>query len=106
VYIRIITYIRQQPNNQLLAVRRRQQRDLLIIRRILTIRIIKGKLYPLCIRIASTFLVLSIAGLSISLIISMPQLKKIVFKKWQRNRIMAINRPLEDAIQMRNLAHN
>jgi hypothetical protein len=76
-------------------VKHQQQRDLLVIRRVvinfslllttgipgiilMIVKIITGNEHPLSIRITATCIGLSIAVLSVSLVISTPQLKKIV----------------------------
>ncbi|CAF2889024.1 unnamed protein product [Rotaria sp. Silwood2] len=111
IYIRITRFLRQQSNNQSLVAKRRQRRDLLITRRILItvglllvlgvpgvvlliMRIIKGEEHPLSIRITYTFAALSITGLSISFILSIPQLKNIVLKKWKQEQIISIDNSL------------
>jgi hypothetical protein len=97
IYIRIIKFIRTQPNNQLLAAKHRQQRDLLVIRRIfinvgilfmagvpavtlMIVKLITGKEHPLSIRIAYTSVDLAIAALTVSMVATIPQLQNIVWK--------------------------
>jgi archaellum biogenesis protein FlaJ (TadC family) len=99
-------------------VKRRQQRDLLVIRRtfitvsllfmlafpgvILMIkRIMTSEEHPLIIRITYTFVGLFIAGL-----ICLPQLKNIVSKIWNRNQIVPFTRSLVGEILMRNIPNN
>jgi hypothetical protein len=119
MYIRIMIHIRQQPNNQTMTVKRRQRRDLVLIRRILitvslllTVGIpgmilmarmfITGEEHPLSHRISEVPVGLSIAILSVALIFSVPQLKSIVIKKHKRNRLVIIN----GADGTRNIARN
>jgi hypothetical protein len=119
MYIRIMIYIRQQSNNQTIAVKRRQRRDLVLIRRILiTVSLlfsfgipgmilmarmfITGEEHPLSHRISDLPVGLSVAVLSIVLIYSIPQLKSIVVKKRKRSQLMVIN----STIGMRNIVRN
>jgi hypothetical protein len=119
MYIRIMIHIRQQPNNQTMTVKRRQRRDLVLIRRILitvslllTVGIpgmilmarmfITGEEHPLSHRISDLPVGLSVAVLSIVLIYSIPQLKSIVVKKRKRSQLMVIN----STIGMRNIVRN
>jgi len=116
IYIRIILFIRQQSNTVILAVKRRQQRDLLAIQRIfinvgllITIGIpgsvllimcfITGQQNPFSYRILMIGLEVSMTVLSIEMIFMTPQLKKIVMRRWQQNRIT----PIAGDIQMRTI---
>ncbi|CAF1067038.1 unnamed protein product [Adineta steineri] len=97
IYIHITRFIHQQGNIQILVIKQRQSRDLLIIRRILIIVnlllvlgipgmvfifmfIITGEENPLLARIASFPVSVSEAGLSVALLFSIPQLKKYCSK--------------------------
>ncbi|CAF0728471.1 unnamed protein product [Adineta steineri] len=118
IYIRITIFIRQQPHNQTQAIQRRQARDLLVIRRILiTVGLlitlgfpsvvlvimgaITGEEYVLSFRITWISLSISMTGLSIAMVLFIPQLKSIVWKKFQRNRITPGTINLEISIQVR-----
>jgi hypothetical protein len=118
IYIRITRFIRQQPNNQTQAIKRRQARDLLVIRRIvITVSVlivlgvpsvvlvimsaITGIEYPLSFRITWFSLTVSMAGLSVAMLFFIPQMKNIVWKKWQQNLITPVGGSLSHAVQMR-----
>lgn len=117
IYTRITIFIRQQSNNQALAIKQRQDRDFRIIRRILVIVsilcvlglptmvliamfIITDKEYPLNRRIAFLPAGISMAGLSAALVFSIPQLNNIVKKLWQANRVAPQGHILPGSIQM------
>jgi len=104
IYIRIIAFIRQQLNTQKRAIRRRQARDLLAIRRIfITVSVliilgipsvvlvimsaITGEEHPLSFRITWISLAISMTGLSVAMVFFTPQLKRIVCKNRPRNRV-------------------
>ncbi|CAF0797548.1 unnamed protein product [Adineta steineri] len=118
VYLRITIFIRQQSNNLTWLTKKRQQQDLIVIRRIfiilslliiiglptiiLMIRFyITGKLHPLFYRILWFSVTLSMMILTITMIILTPQLKKIVFKYFRHNRVIPINRTLQNQNQQR-----
>ncbi len=118
MYIRIIIFIRQQSNNQTRAMRRRQARDLLAIRRILiTVSVliilgvpsiflvimsaINGEEHPLSFRITWISLTISMTGLSVDMSFFTPQLKNIAWKKRLCNRVIPVVKILTDAIQIR-----
>lgn len=108
IYIRIIRFLREHANSQSQVVQRRQARDLLAIRRILTvvgvliilgipsvilvlIAAITGKEHPLSFRITWISLTVSMTGLSVTMIIFIPQLKNILWMKFrQQNRVIPI----------------
>ncbi|UJR11046.1 hypothetical protein I4U23_015230 [Adineta vaga] len=119
IYLRITIYLRQQKNNQIILVKQRQDRDLLVIRRILiTIGLllvlgipgvvllimlhITGEEHPLLLRIEWLFVSLSMIGLSISTVLFTSQLKQMLFKRFKQNRLamkddIAVNRnPLNE----------
>ncbi len=114
IYIRIIFYLQQQPNNVALAIQRRQKRDLVAIQRILinvalllaiglpflTVFIVSfanGQEHPLIYRISWIGSEVSVAVISVGMIFVTPQLKTIVLKRWKQNRVI----PIQDAsIQM------
>lgn len=95
IYLRITIFIHQQSASQVIVIRRRHERDFLIIRRIvinmcillalgipsvilLTMLLITGKEHPLLYRISLFSASLSMAALSISTIFLTPLLKSIV----------------------------
>lgn len=102
IYIRIILFIRQQSNIVSLAKKRRQQRDLLAIQRIfinvgllmaigfpamvlLAMLFISGVEHPLTYRILWIGTEVSMAVLSIAMILTTPQLKNIIARRQQHN---------------------
>lgn len=106
IYLRIVYFLRSQPNNMVQALKRRQQRDLLAIRRILinvgllivlglpgivvSIMSFSGVEYPLSHRILWLGTEISLMVLSIQMLVMTPQLKKIVLHRWYRNRVVPI----------------
>ncbi len=114
IYIRITVFIRQQPNNLAVAIKRRQQRDLLAIQRIfinvgllavlglpglvvITLSLITGIAQPLSYRILLIGCEVSPLVLSVEMVFMTPQLKRIALRRWQQNRVTII----EGSIQMR-----
>ncbi|CAF3501090.1 unnamed protein product [Rotaria sp. Silwood2] len=104
IYIRITIFLYRQSNVQTLIVQRRQQRDLLVIKRIgitVSMLIIFGLPnlvfliltsmtdveYALTYRIQWFIGSLSMTGLSITNVVLTPQLKRIVMNRWKRNRV-------------------
>jgi hypothetical protein len=98
IYFRITRFVHQQSNIQTFVIKRRQERDLIVIRRILInigillalgipsiilliMLMITGEEHPLIFRISLLPASLSIEALSITMILFTPLLKKIVLKK-------------------------
>jgi hypothetical protein len=117
IYIRITLFIRQQSNNLAVEIKRRQQRDLVAIQRIfmnvgllvviglpgvvlIIMGLITGIAHPLSYRILLIGLEVSVAVLSVEMVFMTPQLKHIVLRRWQQNRVAII----EGSIQMRPVA--
>ncbi len=116
--LRITRFLRQQSNTQtVVAVKQRQQRDILVLRRIFIIVgvlmivgiplvvfvimfIITGESDPVFKRIIWFTMALSMAGLNFAMIIVTPQLKSIVFQKFQQNRIMQVDFIVPRSIQI------
>ncbi|CAF4016623.1 unnamed protein product [Rotaria sordida] len=111
IYIRITLFIRQQSNTVALAIKRRQQRDLLAIQRILinvglliaigfpamvllVMLFITGEEHPLLYRILWIGAEVSMAVLSIAMVLTTPQLKNIVMKRQRQNRVTTIEGPV------------
>jgi hypothetical protein len=116
IYIRITLFLRQQPNNIELAIQRRQKRDLVAIQRlfinfgiliitglpgvvVIVMSLINGVQYPLSYRILWIGVEVGLVILSIQMIFMTPQLKNLVMKRWQQNRVI----PNDGAIQMRSI---
>ncbi len=114
IYIRITLFIRQQSDNLAVTFKRRQQRDLLAIRRILInvglllavglpgtafllMSFFTGVEYPLSHRITWIGVEISFAVLSIQMAFTTPQLKNLIMRRWQQNRVANI----EGSVQMR-----
>ncbi|CAF1408580.1 unnamed protein product [Adineta steineri] len=108
IYIRITIFLRRQTNTPTLVVKQRQDRDLLVIRRILIIVAllislgVPGIVFLVKSFITNTddfltfpfvffFISISMIGVCISTIIFTPQLKKIVVKIIQHNRVIPLN---------------
>jgi hypothetical protein len=112
IYIRITLFIRQQPDNLAVAIKRRQQRDLLAIQRIfinvgllvvlgvpavvvVIMALITGIAHPLSYRILMTGFEVSATVLSVEMVFMTPQLKHIVLRRWQQNRVAIIEGPIQ-----------
>ncbi|CAF0740064.1 unnamed protein product [Adineta steineri] len=108
IYIRITIFLRRQTNTQTLIVRQRQDRDLLVIRRILitvgfvislgipamiflVMFFITNEQHPLTFPFLCLFISISMLGLCLLTIIFTPQLKKIIMKIIQHNRVIPLN---------------
>ncbi|CAF0713689.1 unnamed protein product [Adineta steineri] len=118
VYIRITIFLRHQSNTQSLIVKHRQERDLLVIRRILitvgllislgipamvfiVMSFITHEDYPLTYPFVFFFISISMIGVCLSTIIFTPQLKTIVVKIIQHNRVIPLNDSFIGSIPMR-----
>lgn len=66
--------------------------------------IITGREYPLTVRIVFLSPGVSMAALSIILILSIPQLKSLVQKLYQSNQVVPCNEIRDQSVQMRNIA--
>ncbi|CAF0809965.1 unnamed protein product [Adineta ricciae] len=106
-YVRITIFLHRLPNNQTMIIRSQQKRDLIAIRRIFIhvtllltlvvpgtiltlIRFITGQDYPLTFRILWLGSEVSIAILTIEMILATPQLKNLFLKPWRQNRVSMI----------------
>jgi hypothetical protein len=102
IYLRITRFLHRQSINQALVVKQRQERDLLVIRRIfitvsllltlgipsvvlLIMLLITGEESPLFFRIEWLSVSLSMIGLSLAVAFFTSQIKSIILKKYQRN---------------------
>ncbi|CAF1290634.1 unnamed protein product [Adineta steineri] len=118
IYLRITIFLRRQPINQTRVVKKRQERDLLVIRRIfiavgllltlgmpsvilLVMYLITGEKSPLFFRIEWLSVSVSMIGLSVVLVLFTPQLKSIILKKYQRNQVTPPDGPLAGSVQIR-----
>ncbi|UJR08777.1 hypothetical protein I4U23_013033 [Adineta vaga] len=120
IYIRITIFIKK-ANNQTIVIRRRQERDVLAIQRILTtvgllalagapaayflVRlIVTGQIHPLTYRVAWLAASISMVGLSVTLIFSVPQLKSIILKNTTKNqKLQSSNDRTVTEIEMKNI---
>jgi hypothetical protein len=101
IYLRVIRFMRQRSNAVSLVIKRRQQRDLAVMQRIFFIVgalmlvgfpavvmfFITGVQPPLLYRLSFAALGVSMAVLSIGMVLITPQLKNILFKRWLQNRV-------------------
>jgi hypothetical protein len=62
---------------------------------------ITGIEYPLSYRITWLSTDVSMAVLSVLIVLMTPQLKNIVMKRWQRNRVMPMRATIADSIEAR-----
>jgi len=119
IYLRITIFLHRQLNNQTLIVKQRQERDVIVIQRIIIIVGLlmtlgipavallimfytTGEEYPLFSRIEWFFVSLSILGLVLSLVIITPQLKSIILKTFQHNRVVPLAGTLTGSIPIRH----
>lgn len=108
LYLHIVLFMRRQSNTQTLIIRNHQQRDFVVIQRIfisISILLVLGTpcvvmilmfyitnhLHPLFFRIAWSSVSLSMLILSVTLTVLTPQIKLIVWKKIQHNRVTPTN---------------
>ncbi len=63
--------------------------------------LVTGEENPLSFRITWISLSISMARLSVAMVFFIPQLKDIVWQRWQRNRIVPVSSILLSAVQMR-----
>ncbi|CAF0873653.1 unnamed protein product [Adineta steineri] len=120
IYMHITRFIHRQENIQTLIIKRRQARDLLIIRRILIIVslllilgipgmtlifmfIITGQEHPLLARIAYLPVSASQAGLSVALLFSIPQLKNMVLNLRKTSVVTPVNQVVRGTVQMKTI---
>ena len=106
IYIRITIFLRHQTKNLLLIIKQRQERDFLIIQRILVMIIlliilgmpamffiirfgITNDYHPLTLRVSWLPVGISMAGLSFALLFCIPQLKNIIRNCFRQNQIAA-----------------
>ena len=118
IYLRITIFLRRQLNNQTLIVKQRQDRDVIVIQRIIIIVSLlmalgipavallimfytTGEVYPLFPRIEWFFVSLAMIGLVLSVVIVTPQLKSIVLKTFQHNRVVPLTGTLTGSIPIR-----
>ncbi|UJR12289.1 hypothetical protein I4U23_016466 [Adineta vaga] len=104
IYTRLTFFLRHQRNNLTLKIKRRQDRDFLIVKRISTIVTllfilgipsmifiirftITNNYHPLTLRISCLPIVISTSSLSIVLVFSIPQLKSLVRKSFQSQQV-------------------
>jgi hypothetical protein len=123
IYLRITRFIRQQPNTQAVTIKRRQERDFVVIQRIFIIvnilltlgipsMVIISILYatgfenPLLYRITWLSIDVSMGILSVIIVLMTPQLKNIVIKSWQRNRVMPMAATIGHSMKMRTIPSN
>ena len=123
IYVRIIKHIRRHLNNQSLIAKRRQQRDLVAIKRIIItlnvlfiftvpaavffiMGLINGVEHPLAHRLIMLSYAMSTAVLSILLVIMTPQLKAVITKIRQRNQIAPVNANASASNQLRGMPTN
>lgn len=107
IYIRITVFLRQQSSQNRLLIKRRKNRDLTAIRSIfiivtlllitgfptivfIMIFLITGEQHLLTYRIIWFFLAFSMLALSVGLVITTPELKRIVFQRINHNQVTPI----------------
>ena len=104
IYIRIIVFLRRQSSNIAVTVQRRQQRDLMVIRRVLinvaillvggmpgsvliSMTLFSGVEQPLQKRIPLMSVGITAVVLSVEMVFMTPQLKRLILSRWQQNRV-------------------
>lgn len=116
IYIRIILFLRQTSANPILAIqRKRQQRDLQAVRRIyinvallctislpgivlILLALITGMEHPLSHHILWMGAEISVTVLSIEMIFTTPQLRNIILRRWQQNRVATVEDPIDTGL--------
>ena len=123
IYICIIKHVRRHFNNQSLIAKRRQQRDLVAIKRIIiTINVlfifilptlvffimgwINGIEHPLTHRMTMLSYAMSTAVLSVLVVIVTPQLKAVIMKIRQRNQVTPVDANVSASNQPRGITTN
>jgi hypothetical protein len=121
IYFRIILFIRQHSNNQSLLIQRKQQRDLIAIRRIfITNTLLIAFIIPILILVIIAFITnvdlsidhrikmlsygISMAVLSVETVFVTPQLKTIILSIWHRNRVVPIRTNLPSSVHLEPIA--
>ena len=121
IYLRIVIFLRRQSYHQTYIIKQRQQRDLIVMRRVfitfgvlvilgspgallLLMLYITGEEHPLLYRIEWFFVNLAMLGLCLSQLFLTPQLKNIVLKIFQHNRVVPHNATVEGSIPMRHIS--
>ncbi|CAF1369817.1 unnamed protein product [Adineta ricciae] len=119
IYFRVGRFLRRQQTNHTLMIKQRQQRDFIILRRIIIIIgiliilgvptivlifvfFITGEMHPLFHRVMWFAVNLSAMTLSISLAIVTPQLKNMIWKKFQQTQIIPLPNAITNEKQMRH----
>ena len=118
IYVRLTIFLKYQCNNQTLVARQRQNRDLVIIYRIfitvgaftiagtpfislLLIQLITNVEQPLTLRITWFSVLSTVTGMNVAMVFSTPQLKQIVFRRFQRNQVLPFGNTVTNTIAMR-----
>ena len=121
IYVRIIRFIRHQSTNLITAaIKRRQDRNLIVFKRIfvlvsiliilgipsiiiIIIQTIQNSEYLLLYRIAWFSAKASMVILSIGTVLMTPQLKSIVIKNYQPNQVIPIHVTTANSIRVRTI---
>jgi hypothetical protein len=121
MYAWMIVFIHWQSNKRSLLVKYNQERELLALRRIfmsigllfviaipptifILMALITRQEHPLAHRITMVSYAMSMAVLSVDLVFATPQLKTLLSRMWQRNRVVPIDTNLTDTIELRPIA--
>ena len=112
IHVRITVFLRQQSRNIAIAIKKQQQRDLAVIRRIFInvgvllitglpsiviglMALVTGKLHPLGQRITFITMGISFAILSIEMIFTTPQLKRLILRRYRQNQVVTMEYRIE-----------
>lgn len=112
IHVRITVFLRQQSRNIAIAIKKNQQRDLAVIRRIFInvgvllitglpsiviglMALVTGKLHPLGQRITFITMGISFAILSIEMIFTTPQLKRLILRRYGQNQVVTMEYRIE-----------
>ena len=107
IHIRISIFLRQQSVTLAAVIKQKQQRDLVVMRRIFInvsvlwivglpasvialVGLFTRNAYPFGRRITFITLEMAFAIMSIQMIIMTPQLKRLIIRRWQVNRVTTI----------------
>ncbi len=118
IYVRVMIFIHNHSNNQTIKVRRRQEKNLLAMRRImitvgmllvigipslvlLLMTMISGIEHSLNYRIQWITSGITMTGLSIITSIFNPEVKRILLRRWRSNRVECIVGNIENSIRLK-----
>ena len=120
IYIRITIFLRRQSSIQRVLIRRRRNRDFVAIRSIfITVALLLASGFPFLVflvmffitgeehllfhRITVFCLTFSMTGLTIGLVFFTPDLRRIVWNRQEKTRVIPIERALANQLKMKSI---